>query len=159
MTERFEVATQSFVLLRLEDRQFALPAKRIVELVPLSRIFRFPHRSPQIEGVLIRRGRILPVCDVSGKLIGKPLKNRRLYLLALREFAVRSETVAVPVTGECELINAEMTPASGDHPPHVQGWLSHDGNVIEVLDLDDLIPGPHRPADTPELAAAQEFAR
>lgn len=159
MTERFEGEAQSFVLLRLEDRQFALPAKRIAELVPLGRVFRFPHRSPHVEGVLVRRGRILPVCDVSGKLTGEPLKNRRLYLLAQREFAARSETVAIPVTGECELITAEMTSASGDHPPHVQGWVSHDGNVIEVLDLDDLIPGSRRTESTPELVAVREILR
>ena len=47
----------------------------------------------------------------------------------------------VPVTGECELINAEMTTAGKADAPHVAGWLSHDGDVIEVLNLDALTPG------------------
>ncbi|HYA97476.1 MAG TPA: chemotaxis protein CheW [Methylomirabilota bacterium] len=156
MTERSELDAQSYVLLRLEDRQFALPAKRIAELVPLSRVFRFPHCSPEVEGVLIRRGRILAVCDISPRLAARPLKNRRLYLLAVRDFAARPESVAVPVTGECELISAEMTPATGGQPPHVRGWISHDGNVIEVLDLDNLIPGPTAAPNAVQAGVPQE---
>jgi hypothetical protein len=48
----------------------------------------------------------------------------------------------VPVTGECELITTEMSPASDADLPHVAGWLSHAGNVIEVLNLEALTPGP-----------------
>jgi chemotaxis signal transduction protein len=155
MTERVELEAQSYVLLRLEDRRFALPARRIAELIPLSRIFRFPHRSPHVEGVLIRRGRILAVCDISAALACRPLKSRRLYLLVQRDFVAGSESVAVPVAGECELISAEMTPATGGQPPHVRGWISHDGSVIEILDLDNLIPGPGVAPDTPELAVPE----
>jgi len=50
--------------------------------------------------------------------------------------------VAVPVTGECELIKAEMMAAVESDAPHVAGWLSHDGDVIEVLNLDAITPGP-----------------
>jgi hypothetical protein len=50
--------------------------------------------------------------------------------------------VALPVTGECELINAERMAVSESDQPHVAGWLSHDGDVIEVLNLDALTPGP-----------------
>jgi hypothetical protein len=40
------------------------------------------------------------------------------------------------------LINAEMMAAAESDAPHVAGWLSHDGDVIEVLNLDALTPGP-----------------
>jgi chemotaxis signal transduction protein len=137
-----ESESQSFVLLRLGERRFALAAEHIAELVAPSRVFRFPHQTPEIEGVILRRGRIVPVCDVAERLIGKSLKSRRLYLIALRRYAGQAEWIAVPVTGECELINAEMSPASDADAPHVAGWLSHAGDVIEVLNLDGLTPGP-----------------
>jgi hypothetical protein len=35
-----------------------------------------------------------------------------------------------------------MIPASGADLPHVAGWLSHAGDVIEVLNLTALTPGP-----------------
>ncbi|MFI5057380.1 MAG: chemotaxis protein CheW [Candidatus Acidiferrales bacterium] len=142
MSLRMESDSQSFVLLRLGERRFALAAKHIAELVAPSRVFRFPHQTPEIEGVILRRGRIVPVCDVAERLIGKSLKSRRLYLIALRRYTGQAEWIALPVTGECELINAEMSPPSDADSPHVAGWLSHAGDVIEVLNLDGLTPGP-----------------
>ncbi|SRR5712692_4506597 len=142
MTVSAELELKPFVLLRLGERRFAVAADGIVELVPPSRVFRFPHQTPQIEGLILRRGRIVPVCDVAESLIGKRLASRRFYLIALRHYGARTEWVALPVTGECELINAERMAVSESDEPHVAGWLSHDGDVIEVLNLDALTPGP-----------------
>jgi chemotaxis signal transduction protein len=142
MTVAAELDLKSFVLLRLGERRFAVSSTQIAELVALSRIFRFPHRTARIEGVILRRGRIVPVCDVAESLIGKRLTERRLYLIAERRHGTKTEWVALPVTGECELINAELMSAAESDEPHVGGWLSHGGDVIEVLNLDALTPGP-----------------
>ncbi len=153
-----ELASQSFVLLRLGERRFAISAGQIAELVPPSRVFRFPHRTPKLEGVILRRGRIVPVCDVSEMLLGKHLTSRRFYLIAVRNYATQREWVAIPVTGECELINAEMMAAVESDAPHVAGWLSHDGDVIEVLNLDTITPGPEQAlaeAAAPQTAEAR----
>lgn len=164
-----ELDLQSFVLLRLGERRFALAASYIAELVAPSRIFRFPHRTPKVEGVILRRGRIIPVCDVGDLLIGKSILSRRFYLLAVRDYGFqrvsgsvladpepRKELVAIPVTGECELINAEVTPASESDASHVAGWLSHNGEVIEVLKMDALTPGPSAaPAGKPPAVLAE----
>ena len=142
MTLIAETELQSFVLLRLGDRRFAVTANQIAELVAPSRIFRFPHNTSEVEGVILRRGRIVPVCDVAETLIGQGLKSRRFYLIAQRCYGVQTEWVALPVTGDCELINSEMTLPSDTDAPHVSGWLSHAGDVIEVLNLAALTPGP-----------------
>jgi len=144
MTVAAELELQAFVLLRLGERRFAVPANQIAELVAPSRVFRFPHRTSKLEGVILRRGRIVPVCDVSEVLLGKRLTSRRFYLIAVRKYGTLKEWIAVPVTGECELINSEMMAASESDAPHVAGWLSHDGDVIEVLNLDMLTPGPEQ---------------
>jgi len=141
MTVAAELELKSFVLLRLGERRFAVAAGQIAELVAPSRVFRFPHRTPKIEGVLLRRGRMIPVCDVAESLVGKRLTERRLYLIAVRTYGAKTEWVALPVTGECELINAELMAASASDEPHVAGWLSHGGDVIEVLNLNALTPG------------------
>ena len=142
MTVATELELQSFVLLRLGERRFAVAANQIAELVAPSRVFRFPHKTPKMEGVILRRGRIVPVCDVSEALLGKRLSSRRFYLIAARQYCAQREWVAMPVSGECELINAEMMAAGESDAAHVAGWLSHDGDVIEVLNLDTLTPGP-----------------
>lgn len=142
MTVSAELELQSFVLLRLGERRFAVAANQIAELVAPSRVFRFPHRTSRIEGVILRRGRIVPVCDVAQTLVGMSLTSRRLYLVAVRHYGTQTEWVALPVTGECELITVEMAAAGESDAPHVAGWLSHDGDVIEVLNIDAITPGP-----------------
>ena len=141
MSFSVEPESQSFVLLHLGERRFAIAAGQIVELVAPTRVFRFPHRTPEIEGVIVRRGRIVPVCDVAERLTGKKLESRRLYLIAVLRYQSHSEWIALPVTGDCELINAEHSPASPSDSPHVAGWISYCGDVVEVLKLSELTPG------------------
>ena len=158
MTQTGELGSQSFVLLRLGERRFAVAASQVAELAAPSRIFRFPHRTPKIEGVILRRGRMIPVCDVAELLLGKELTSRRFYLVAVRRYASQSEWVALPVTGDCELIAAEMSDASASDAPHVGGWISHNGEVIEVLNLDTLTPG-EQPAPASSGASVQQEVR
>jgi len=155
MTVATEIELQSMVLLRLGERRYAVVATEIAELVAPSRMFKFPHRSPKVEGVILRRGRIVPVCEVAERLLGKKISARRFYLIAVRNYgghkAPHKEWVAIPVTGECELINAEITGPSASDAPHIAGRISHDGNVIEVLDISALTA---RPEDEPAFPAA-----
>ena len=138
-----EIALESFVLLRLGERRFALRARNIVELIAPSRVFRFPNHTTQLEGVILRRGRIIPVCDVSERLVGTKMPVRRFYLIATCLFGAQKEAIALPVSGDCELITAELTPRSESDSAHVAGWLSHGGDVIEILNLEALTPGPN----------------
>lgn len=157
MTAATELELKAFVLLRLGELRYAVAADATIELVPLSRVFRFPHKTPEIEGVILRRGRIVPVCDVAETLVGKRTVSRRYYLIATRRYGSRTEWVALPVTGECELINADLpslTSASETDEPHVGGWLSHEGEIIEVLNLGALTPGPE--ALVPQPRATQQ---
>jgi hypothetical protein len=66
-------------------------------------------------------------------------------LLATRKYGGQLDWIAVPVSGECELINVEMMAAGANDAAHVEGFLSHGGEVIEVLRLSALTPGPAEP--------------
>lgn len=150
-----ETAQSSFVLIRLGERRFAVPAPQVAELVAPSRIFRFPHKSPEVEGVILRRGRMIPISDIADRLNSKKLTTRRFFLLATRRFAGQLDWIAVPVSGECELITTDMMEAGPNDSPHVAGWLSHGGEVIEVLHLSVLTPGP---ADQPVPTSSRHIA-
>ena len=156
MTVASESVLQSFVLLRLGERRFALPAAQVSELIAPGRIFRFPHTSPALEGVILRRGRMIAVCDIAEQLIGRKLDTRRFHLLATRKYENQLDWIAIPVSGECELITVDMMPAGSNDSAHVDGWLSHGGEVIEVLRLSALTPGP---SETLLAAPLQDFAR
>jgi len=144
--------TRSCVLLRLGERRFALAADQVAELAAPSRVFRFAHHTPEIEGVILRRGRVVPVCDIAERLTGKKLGQRRFYLIATRRQRESFDWIALPVSGECELIQADLTPAGASDSPHVSGWLSHDGEVIELLNLTALTPAAD--AAQPQVPAA-----
>ena len=130
MTWSDQIDSCSCVLLRLGERRFALAADQVAELAAPSRIFRFAQRTPEIDGVILRRGRVIPVCDIAEQLIGKKITHRRFYLIATRRQGEGLDWVALPVSGECELIQADLTPASASDSPHVAGWLSYQGEVI-----------------------------
>ena len=95
--------------------------------------------------MLLRRGRIVPVCDIAQVLIGPSAPSRRFYLIATRSFNGTAESTAIPVSGECELVRTEMIPPEGKLPDYVCGLLPLEKEIIEVLDLDLLAAGEVTP--------------
>lgn len=129
----------SFVLFPLGSKRFALPAEKVTELARPDRLQIFPHRTPMLAGVLVRRGRIVPVCDVAHALIGPDAPPRKFYLIASRQFDSRKEWTAIPVTGECELSSAEPQLPSSRLPDYVTAVLALENEIVQVLNLEKLI--------------------
>jgi chemotaxis signal transduction protein len=145
----------SYVLLQLANRRFALPSAIVSELAPPVRLHTFPHTSPLVSGVIVRRGRIVPVYDVASILLGRSSSVHRFYLIARRNFPESPEASAIPVSGECELVAAEMQEASGNTRPHISGLLLVDGEPIEVLNFDALLTNVPARHNAPRPAEAQ----
>ncbi|HLJ86057.1 MAG TPA: chemotaxis protein CheW [Candidatus Angelobacter sp.] len=131
-------AEKSYVFFPLGKKKFALPAEKVTELAKPDRLQRFPHRTRMLTGVLVRRGRIVPVCDVAQILAGPDAPPRKFYLIANRQFESRQEWTAIPVTGECELVSAEQVEPSGKAPEYVTGFVWQGAEVIEVVNLEKL---------------------
>lgn len=129
----------TYVLLQLADRRFALPSAAVSELAPPVRLHTFPHTSPLASGVIVRRGRIVPVYDVASVLLGRPSSVHRFYLIVRRNFPDGPESSAIPVSGECELFNAELQEASDNTRPYIAGHLLIGDESVEVLDFDALL--------------------
>jgi chemotaxis signal transduction protein len=135
-------ARKSWVLLHVGNRRFALPAESVMELAPPVRLHNFPHTSRLIAGVIVRRGRIVPVYDVSPVLCGRESSVHRFYLIAERTFGPGNETSeasAIPVNGECELATSEMQPPLANAPPYFAGTLAIENESIDILDLQKLV--------------------
>lgn len=143
----------SFVLLQVGKRRFALSARDVAELAPPVRLHTFPHDSPLVVGVIVRRGRIVPVYDVAPILIGRASGTHRFYLIASRFFGRVAEPSAIPLHGECELATGEVFSAASDAPPYITGTLVASGERIPVLDLEALVTYQtvaQSPASAPE---------
>ncbi len=145
---------KSWVLLHVGNRRFALPAESVMELAPPVRLHNFPHTSKLIAGVIVRRGRIVPVYDVAPVLCGRESSVHRFYLIAERAFGSASEASAIPVNGECELATGEMQPPQEDAPAYFAGTLAIENENINVLDLQELVSaGSNNPSPAMQAEA------
>jgi chemotaxis signal transduction protein len=133
------ISQSRFVLFPLGDKRFALSAESVAELARPDSPQLFPHTTPLIVGVLVRRGRIVAVCDIAEVLLGKNAPARKFYLIASRKFGEQSELTALPVTGECELAAVDMKQPTGRLPEYVAGLLTLKDEIVEVIDLEKLI--------------------
>ena len=142
----------SFLVLRVGTRRIALPREEVAELIASPQLFSFPHTTPLISGVVLRRGRILPVLDLGPCVLGKSSPATRFFLVVERRIANQPEKCAIPVQGGCELVGGVMRP--GEHEfDFMAGWLDIDGDQIEVLDLERAIAAAGATDATPAMEA------
>lgn len=139
MIELDNAGPNSFVLLQVGESRFALPAGNVAELAPPLRLHQFPHTSPLVAGVIVRRGHIVPVYDAGLVLASKVPSVHRFYLIARREFDEATELSAIPVNGECELATGEVQPCSSEQPSYVSGELTVGEETLDVLDFEKLV--------------------
>jgi chemotaxis signal transduction protein len=134
---------KSYVLFPMGTRRFALPAEKVTELARPDRLQIFPHRTPLLAGVLVRRGRIVPVYDVAQELVGRYAPPGRFYLIASRQIDSHNEWTAITVTGECELASIKLSDVVAepkeDQPAYICGSIAVGGEYVDVVDLEKLI--------------------
>jgi len=128
----------SFVVFQVGRRRVALSREDVAELIASPLLFSFPHTTPLITGVVLRRGRIVPVLDLGPALLGAPSPPARFFLVVERRISNISERCAIPVQGECELVAGIMMPAAGQDD-FVSGCLELNDEQIDVLDLEKAI--------------------
>src|ERR1700688_2306588 len=128
----------SFVAFQVGTRRVALSREAVAELIASPLLFSFPHTTPLITGVVLRRGRIVPVLDLGPGLLGAPSPPARFFLVVERNSLKSSERCAIPVQGECELVAGIMLPTTGQDD-FVRGCLDLNEERIDVLDLEKAI--------------------
>jgi len=124
-----ELEVQSVVLLRLGDRRFGISANQIAELAAPSRIFKFPHRSPGVEGVILRRGRIVPVCEVAERLLGKKISAHKKFLGSIVRMEDRPDPAIVTALPgfQAEWVKADVVANCGHYGGAIRQGDSHGG--------------------------------
>lgn len=139
MTETLQSGQSSFVVLQVGERRLALPAHIVAELAPPVRVHSFPHDTPAILGVILRRGHIVPVYDAASALGVRPSSAQRFFLITRRRFGKAREFGAIAVNGDCELAVGELQPAAADRPSCVAGTVQFGQEVLDVFDIDVLM--------------------
>jgi chemotaxis signal transduction protein len=154
MTPSTESPETAYVLLRLGERRFAVRADSVEELAGSSRFQKFPHTTPLVEGVIVRRKRLIAVRDVASVLTGRAVASHRFYLIVRQRYGNVEEPEAIPVTGDCELLSGVIPiPPGEDQPAYFAGTIDLAGEQVPLLDLEKLaaaappaLRNPGRPA-------------
>ena len=128
----------SFVVFQVGTRRVAFSRDVVAELIASPILFSFPHTTPLLTGVVLRRGRIVPVLDLGPGLLGEPSPPARFFLVVERRVSNISERCAIPVQGECELVAGIMQPSVA-RDEFVSGCLDLNEEQVEVLDLEKAI--------------------
>ena len=138
MTAETSTLVPSFVVFHVGTRRVALSRDWVSELIASPLLFSFPHTTPLITGVVLRRGRIVPVLDLGPGVIGAPSPATRFFLVVEQRISNSSERCAIPVQGECELLAGIMLPPMRQEE-FVTGYLELNEEQIDVLDLEKAI--------------------
>jgi len=139
MTQFTTSPEAAYVLLRLGQKRFAVRAESVEELAGSSRFQKFPHTTPMVEGVIVRRKRVIPVRDVASLLTGQPLAFHRFYLVVRQRYGTVEESEAIPVTGDCELLGGVIPmPRGAEQPEYIAGTIDLAGEQVPVLDLEKI---------------------
>lgn len=128
----------SFVVVQIGSRRIALQSSGIAELILSPLLHIFPHTTSLIVGVIVRRGRVLPVLDMGLGLLGVPSTSEKFYLVIERHAGNVADRYAIPVDGECELVSGIMFPPR-DEDGFAIGSLDLAGDVIDVIDFEKAI--------------------
>jgi chemotaxis signal transduction protein len=144
--------TTRFVTFPLGEKRYALDSCQVTELLMPSRVYSFPHTMHSLEGVLVRRGTVIPVCNLR-RAFGHGAE-RSFYVVAQCNYAGRTETVAIPVSGDCELVQGERDEAP-EKMTFVDGLLHTGGRTVPLLNLDEILAHCIQPA----IALAEEAKR
>lgn len=154
MTVSAETTAKSFVLLPMGTRRIAFAADSVVELTSPQRLHNFPHRTPWISGVIVRRNRIVPVYD-AGRLFGEQdALERRFYLIAEWQSGELRDLCAIPVSGECELVSCgPVTPIETEpdgRGSFAIGLIAVGDEEVEIVDLSRLIQTLRAHGESPQ---------
>lgn len=136
--------TTRFVTFPLGEERFALDSSQVKELIMPASVYSFPHTMSSLAGVLVRRGGVIPVCDLRRAFGHRGQCS--FYVVAQCNYAGKVETVAIPVTGDCELVQGERAEAE-DKVTFVAGLLHTRGTTVPLLDLDKVVAHCIQPAN------------
>lgn len=136
---------RNYVIVPIGSRRFSFAAESVIELISIGRLQQFPHRTSWISGVIVRRNRVVPVCDVSSMLGETTAPVFRFCLIAEWHAGNARDWCAIPVAGECELASGETAVEvdrnAENREPHITGSIQVGEERIEIVDLGKLIQG------------------
>ena len=128
--------------------QYAVAAKQIIEILPLTRIQSLPKTPDYIVGLLDFRGQLVPIIDLCQLTEGRPYNkvlSTRILLVKYKGNDLQEHPlglIAEKVT-ETITIQAEKFTANGiklKATPYLGQVTSNNGRMLQYIEINELLP-------------------
>ena len=136
-----------FLLFQIGDDQYALPAGRVAEVIPLVLLKGLPQALPGMAGLLNYRGAPVPVADLSALLLGPPTVPRLSSRIILVRYPSENGShllglMAERVVRTLRREEHEFTPAgvAVDSAPCLGPVTQEGENLIQRIEIESLLP-------------------
>lgn len=144
------MATESrqYVLFHLGTEEYGLPIERVQSIIRYEPSTPVPHAPSGVEGVINLRGQVIPVIDLSMRLLSVPFIGTPTSRIVVAEgnsglvgLAVdsASEVVSIPVD---EIRSAPEAALSAETADAFEGVANHGGRLVILLDAERALPRP-----------------
>jgi chemotaxis-related protein WspB len=141
-----------FLLFQLGKDRYALPAERVVEVVPMLDLKRLPHAPRGVAGIFIYRGKAVPAIDLSQLALGQPAAERlstRILIVNCPDARGEARLLGLIAEKATEMLRKEpsefVQPSVNVGVPPYLGPLLLDANgPIQWIDEQRLVPEPVR---------------
>ena len=137
---------RSFVLFRLGEEAYGLPIEQVQGIIRYEKGTPVPRAPEVVEGVINLRGRIVPVVDLTKRLLRTEFVPGPASRIIIAEGArgqvglavdAASEVVLIPETAIRPAPDAALSPETAEA---IAGVAEHEGRLVILLDLDQAVP-------------------
>lgn len=142
------VESRQFVLFRLGAEEYGLPIERVQSIIRYEVPTPVPHAPSGVEGVINLRGQVIPVIDLSMRLLRVPFSGAPTSRIVVAEgnsgmvgLAVdsASEVVGIPLS---EIKPAPEAALSSETAEAFEGVANHGERLVILLDAEKALPRP-----------------
>lgn len=137
-----------FVLFHLGQERYALEAARVVEVVPLLELKRFPQSPPGMAGMFIYRGRPVPALDLCELTLGRPATEHlstRIIIVNYSDSPGRDQIVGLIAERATETLRRDRkdfveAAVQLSAAPFLGPVLTDEKGVIQLIATQKLLP-------------------
>jgi chemotaxis-related protein WspB len=136
-----------FILFQIGKDRYALPASRIIEVLPLVNLKKIPQVPPGVAGVFNYRGTPVPVIDLNEMMLGLPAAHRlstRTILIKYPLDIERENTlglIAENATQTLERSPLDFSEAGlkSDNAPYLGRVTKDKGGLVQWVEVERLL--------------------
>lgn len=137
---------RQFVLFRLGTEEYGLPIERVQSIIRYEEPTPVPHAPVIVEGVINLRGQVIPVIDLSQRLLGQPHTASASSRIVVAEgdsgmvgLTVDSAHEVATFAAE-EIMPAPASALSAETAEAFEGVANHGDRLVILLDPEKALP-------------------